>query len=135
MVIASFRSRAGGLYPAPGRANRRLLKSAFPCAAIDSTCGRPRGAREMEGVRRVARAILKYFVALLVLAIILQIYFAGEGIFGARAEDDTIEDAKALDLHRGIGFILTNPVALLLLIVAVLAWLPDKRLRIISIVL
>jgi uncharacterized membrane protein YgdD (TMEM256/DUF423 family) len=89
----------------------------------------------MEGVRRVARAILKYFVALLVLAIILQIYFAGEGIFGARADDETIEDAKALDLHRGVGFILTNPVALLLLIVALLAWLPDKRLRIISIVL
>ena len=89
----------------------------------------------MEGVRRVSRSILKYFVPLIVLVLILQVYFAGEGIFGARASDATIEDSKELDLHRGVGFILTNPVALLLLIVALLAWLPDKRLRIISIVL
>ena len=54
---------------------------------------------------------------------------------GARASDSTIEDSNELDLHRGIGFLLTNPVALLPLIVALLAWLPDKRLRIISIVL
>jgi hypothetical protein len=87
----------------------------------------------MEGVRRVSRTILRYFASLYVLVIILQIYFAGEGIFGA--EDETIEDAKTLDLHRGVGWILTEPLALLLLIVALLAWLPDKRLRIISIVL
>src|SRR5829696_1377998 len=89
----------------------------------------------MEGVRRVFRAILKYFVALYVVAIVLQIYFAGEGIFGARDNDTVIEDAKQLDLHRDWGFFLTMPFAFLLLVTALLAWLPDKRLRIISIVL
>lgn len=37
---------------------------------------------EMSGVRRVSRSILKWFSALYVVAIIVQVFLAGEGIFG-----------------------------------------------------
>lgn len=87
----------------------------------------------MTGVRRVSRSILKYFVALYTVAVVVQIFLAGEGIFGGREEP--IEDASILDPHRGLGWILTMPGALLLLIVALLAWLPNKRLRWISVAL
>ena len=85
----------------------------------------------MAGVRRVCRSILRYAYPLYVLLIILQVYFAGEGIFGMG--DSTLEDAKSLDLHRGVGWIIAQPLALLLLIVTLLAWLPNKRIRLLSI--
>jgi uncharacterized BrkB/YihY/UPF0761 family membrane protein len=87
----------------------------------------------MAGVRRVSRSILKYFVALYVVGVIVQIFLAGEGIFGGTEEP--IEDAGILDPHRGLGWFLTTPIALLLLIIALLAWLPNKRLRWISVAL
>ena len=87
----------------------------------------------MAGVRRVTRSILRYVFPLYVIAIVLQVYFAGEGIFGARDKDVPIEDAKALDLHRGFGWIISQPLALLVLIVALLAWFSNKRLRWLSI--
>ena len=87
----------------------------------------------MTGVRRVTRAMLRFWAPLYVVAIILQVYFAGEGIFGAGS--DTIEDANSLELHRGFGWIIAQPIALLFLITALLAWLPDKRQRWISIAL
>jgi hypothetical protein len=87
----------------------------------------------MAGVRRVSRSILKYFVALYVVGVIVQIFLAGEGIFGGTEEP--IEDSSLLDPHRGLGWFLTTPIAFLLLIVALLAWLPNKRLRWISIAL
>ena len=85
----------------------------------------------MAGVRRVSRSILRYAYPLYVVAIVLQVYFAGEGIFGAG--DSSIEDAGALDLHRGFGWFITQPFGLLLLIVTLLAWLPNKRIRMLSI--
>lgn len=88
----------------------------------------------MAGVRRVTRSILRYVFPLYVLLIALQVYFAGEGIFGARDQDATIEDANALDLHRDYGWIISQPLALLVLIVALLAWFPNKRVRWLSIV-
>ena len=81
----------------------------------------------MAGVRRVARLILRYLVPLFFLAVLVQVFFAGYGIFGAG--DETIENADELDLHRGFGFIISHMANLLLLITALLAWLPDKRLR------
>lgn len=89
----------------------------------------------MEGVRRVTRSILRYLYPLYVLLVILQVFFAGEGIFGARDKDVDIEHAKQLDLHRDFGFFIAQPGALLLLILAVLAWFPSTRLRVLSIVL
>jgi hypothetical protein len=89
----------------------------------------------MQGVRRVARSILRYFIPLYGILLLVQVFLAGEGIFGARDADQTIEDAGQLDLHRGLGFFLTMPGALLLMIVALLAWLPNKRQRVLSIIL
>jgi hypothetical protein len=89
----------------------------------------------MAGVRRVSRSILRYAYPLYVLLIVLQVYFAGEGIFGARDADAPIEDAKQLNLHRDFGFFIAQPGALLLLILALLAWFPNTRLRVLSIVL
>jgi Family of unknown function (DUF6220) len=88
----------------------------------------------LTGVRRGARAVLRYYVPLLFLAVIVQIFLAGEGIFGIKAGPE-LDDQNTLDPHRALGFILTEPAALLLLIAALLAWLPDRKLRRVSIAL
>src|SRR3954451_24277108 len=89
----------------------------------------------MAGVRRGARAVLKYFIALYVVAVIVQIFLAGEGIFGADGSPTDDDQSPTLDPHRFLGWLMTEPIALLLLIVALLAWLPNKRDRILSIAL
>jgi hypothetical protein len=89
----------------------------------------------MAGVRRGARAVLKYFIALYLVAVIVQIFLAGEGIFGAEGSPTDDDQSKTLDPHRALGWILTEPVAFLLLVTALLAWLPNKRDRILSIAL
>jgi hypothetical protein len=78
--------------------------------------------------------VLRYYVPLLFVAVIAQILLAGEGIFGIKA-GPKLDDEKSLDPHRALGFILTEPAAFLLLVVALLAWLPDRSLRRISIAL
>src|SRR5437588_13128987 len=82
----------------------------------------------MQGVRRGARAVMKWFAPLIFLAIIAQILLAGEGIFGIK-KGPKLDDQKTLDPHRALGFILTEPVAILFLIVALLAWHPDVKVR------
>ena len=89
----------------------------------------------MAGVRRGARAVLKYFAPLIFVLIVVQILLAGEGIFGIKHLKKDIGDAKTLDPHRFLGFFLTEPIALLFLITALLAWHPDRRLRRLSIFL
>ena|SRR5438445_13878869 len=86
----------------------------------------------MAGLRRGARAVHKYLVALVVLLIIVQIFLAGEGVFRIKGVNK-LDDAKTLDAHRNLGFILTEPIALLLLITALLSWYGDKKLRSIAI--
>lgn len=98
----------------------------------------------MAGVRGGARSVLKWFAALYVVAIVVQVFLAGEGIFGLsniehsdkcdKAGAACIANSKTLDAHRALGFILTFPGAVLFLIVALLAWHTNKRIRIISIV-
>jgi hypothetical protein len=94
-------------------------------------------------MRRVGRSVLKWFSGLYVVLIIVQVFLAGEGIFGLyniKHSDDCdkagahcIANSKTLDPHRALGFFLTLPGALLFLIVALVAWLPDKRARVVSI--
>jgi len=100
-------------------------------------------------MRRRAASVLKWFSGLYVVLIVIQVYLAGEGIFGLNVikhSDDCdkkggvtlhaaecIGNSKTLDAHRALGFILTFPGAVLFLIVALVAWIPDKRIRIISI--
>ena len=43
-------------------------------------------------------------------------------------------NSKTLDAHRAVGFFLTVPGAVLFLIVALVAWHSNKRIRTISIV-
>jgi asparagine N-glycosylation enzyme membrane subunit Stt3 len=98
----------------------------------------------MAGVRRGATSVMKWFSALYVVLIVVQVYLAGEGIFGLnniRHSDDCdkgvahcIANSKTLDAHRGLGFILTFPLAILFLICALLAWHPNTRIRTVSIV-
>ena len=98
----------------------------------------------MGGVRGGARSVLKWFAALYVVAIVVLVFLAGEGIFGLnniehsdkcdKAGAACIANSKTLDTHRALGFILTIPGALLFLIVALLAWHHSRRIRIVSIV-
>jgi hypothetical protein len=99
-------------------------------------------------MRRGATAVLKWFSALYVVLIVIQVYLAGEGIFGLKviehsddcdkkganlAAEHCIGNSKTLDAHRALGFILTLPGALLFLICALIAWHPNTRVRVVSI--
>ena len=94
----------------------------------------------MSGVRRGARSVLKWFSPLYLVLIVVQVFLAGEGVFRLRPvyDSDTCKTAvcggsTTLDPHRFLGFILTLPLALLFLLAALLAWHPNKRVRIVSI--
>jgi hypothetical protein len=96
-------------------------------------------------MRSGALSVMKWFSGLYVVLIILLVFLAGEGIFGlnnikhdctkTKVAQDCIGNSKTLDPHRILGFILAGPGALLFLIVALLAWHSNKRIRTISIVL
>jgi hypothetical protein len=100
-------------------------------------------------MRRRASSVLKWFSALYVVLIVVQVYLAGEGIFGLNVikhSDDCDKtgaqvvstlcagNSKTLDAHRALGFFLTFFGAILFLIVALVAWNSNKRVRVISIV-
>jgi hypothetical protein len=99
-------------------------------------------------MRGRATSVLKWFSALYVVLIFIQVYLAGEGIFGLNVikhSDDCdkkgahlvaqhcVGNSKTLNAHRALGFFLTLPGAVLFLIVALIAWVPNKRIRIVSI--
>jgi hypothetical protein len=99
-------------------------------------------------MRRGARSVLKWFSALYVVLIVIQVYLAGEGIFGLNVikhSDDCdkkganlsaahcVGTSKTLDAHRALGFFLTFFGAILFLICALIAWHPNTRVRVISI--
>jgi hypothetical protein len=104
----------------------------------------------MAGTRRGARSVMKWFAAVYVVLIVVQVFLAGEGIFGLNTikhSDDCDKkggvaahlaqcsgNSKTLDPHRALGFFLTFPGAILFLIVALLAWHPVTRVRVVSIV-
>ena len=100
-------------------------------------------------MRHGAAVVLKWFSLLYVVLIVIQVYLAGEGIFGLNVikhaddcnksganlvADHCVGTSTTLDAHRALGFFLTLPGAVLFLICALIAWLPNKRVRIISIV-
>jgi len=102
----------------------------------------------MGGLRRVLRTVLMWFSALYVVAIIVAVFLAGEGIFRLKnivngddcskkgvnvARTDCVGNSNALDAHRALGTILVL-FSILFLILALIAWLPDKPARIVSIV-
>ena len=99
----------------------------------------------MAGTRRGARSVMKWFAGLYAVLIVVQVFLAGEGIFGLnniKHSDDCDKhpalcagNSNTLDPHRALGFFLTFPGAILFLIVALLAWHPNTRVRVVSIVL
>ena len=80
----------------------------------------------MATVRRGAGAFLRFFVPLLALLVLVQIFLAGFGAFGIE-EGQGLEEAGSLDPHRVFGHVLSQPGALLLLLASLLWWPADKR--------
>jgi hypothetical protein len=80
----------------------------------------------MAVVRRGAWVGLKYVTSLFFLGVIVQFFLVGYGLF-AMKHGATIDNAKSLDAHRGLGFILSDLGAILLLVLALLAW-PARNL-------
>jgi hypothetical protein len=75
----------------------------------------------MEAVRRASWVLLKYVTTLFFVGVVVQFFLVGYGLF-AMKHGATIDNAKSLDAHRGLGFILSDLGAILLLILALLAW-------------
>ena len=85
-------------------------------------------------MRSVARTVLRYFAPIYVAAIVVQILLAGEGILGVK-KGVKLDTQKSLDPHGALGFILAVFGAIVLLILALIAWHPDKRIRRVTIAL
>jgi hypothetical protein len=68
---------------------------------------------------------LKYVTTLFFVGVIVQFFLVGYGLFDMK-HGATIDNAKSLDAHRGLGFILSDFGAILLLILVLLAW-PKPR--------
>lgn len=80
----------------------------------------------MEAVRRGAWLGLKYVTTIFFLGVVVQFFLVGYGLF-AMKHGATIDNAKSLDPHRGLGWILSEFGSILMLILVLLAW-PSRRL-------
>jgi hypothetical protein len=80
----------------------------------------------MAAVRRGAWVALRYVTSLFVLGVVVQFFLVGYGLF-AMKHGATIDNAKSLDPHRGLGWILSEFGSILMLILVLLAW-PSRRL-------
>lgn len=72
----------------------------------------------LTGWRASVDRVYRYLTGIYVVALVVLIYLAGEGIFGDHSAK--IADAKSLDPHRGLGSIL-GLVAVVLFLLAVAA--------------
>jgi hypothetical protein len=81
----------------------------------------------MSAVRRGAWVGLKYVTALFFLGVIVQFFLVGFGLFGMK-DGQTIDNANSLNAHRDFGFILADGGAILLLVLALLAWPKPRKL-------
>ena len=80
----------------------------------------------MTAVRRGAWVALRYVTSLFFLGVIVQFFLVGYGLF-AMKHGATIDNAKSLDAHRGLGWILSEFGSILMLLLVLLAW-PARRL-------
>ena len=87
----------------------------------------------MAAVRRGAWVALKYVTTIFFLGVVVQFFLVGYGLF-AMKHGATIDNAKSLDPHRGLGWILSTYGAPLMLILVLIAW-PARRLLVAWIVL
>ena len=77
--------------------------------------------------------LLRYVTTLFFVGVVVQFFLVGYGLFDMK-HGATIDQAKSLDAHRSVGFLLTIPGAVLLLLLALLAW-PQRKLLVRWIVL
>ena len=80
----------------------------------------------MAAVRRGAWVALRYVTTIFFLGVVVQFFLVGYDLF-AMKHGATIDNAKSLDPHRGLGWILATWGAPLMLILVLLAW-PARRL-------
>jgi hypothetical protein len=85
--------------------------------------------------------LLKYVTTLFFVGVIVQFFLVGYGLFDMKnsATSDhsktvTIDNAKSLDAHRAVGFLLSDIGAVLILLLVLLAW-PQRKLLVRWIVL
>lgn len=91
----------------------------------------------MAAVRNGAWVALRYVTSLFVVGVIVQFFLVGYGLFDMKHGKKlgaTIDNAKSLDAHRTVGFLLSDIGAGLILILVLLAW-PKRRLLVSWIVL
>jgi len=81
----------------------------------------------MTAVRNGAWVALRYVTALFFVGVIVQFFLVGYGLFDMK-HGATIDNAKSLDAHRGLGWILAEFGAALMLILVLLAWPKAKLL-------
>jgi Family of unknown function (DUF6220) len=76
-------------------------------------------------ISRGAAWIYRVLIGLFAIGVVVQFFFAGAGVFGARPdEDETVTEARfedKFDLHSGLGGFLLL-ASLLLLILILIAW-------------
>jgi hypothetical protein len=84
---------------------------------------------------------LRWVTGLFFIGVIVQFFLVGYGLFDMKnsttsdhAKTVTIDNANSLDPHRGVGFLLSNIGAALILILVLVAW-PQRRLLVKWIVL
>jgi hypothetical protein len=85
----------------------------------------------MTAVRNGAWVLLKYVTSLFFVGVIVQFFLVGYGLFAMKHGKNvgaTIDNAKSLDPHRFVGFLLSDVGALLMLILVLLAWPSGKLL-------
>ncbi len=80
----------------------------------------------MTAVRNGAWVTLRWVTALYFVGVIVEFFLVGYGLFHMK-HGATIDAAKSLDAHRGVGFLLTDVLSILMLILVLLAW-PSGRL-------
>ena len=80
----------------------------------------------MAALGRGAWVALRYVTTIFLLGVIVQFFLVGYGLF-AMKHGATIDNAKSLDAHRGLGWTLSMYGAGLMLILVLLAW-PARRL-------
>ena len=80
----------------------------------------------MTAVQNGAWVALKYVTALFFVGVIVQFFLVGYGLFDMK-HGATIDNAKSLDAHRFVGFLLSDAGAVLIVALVLLAW-PKRQL-------
>jgi hypothetical protein len=81
----------------------------------------------MAAVRRGAWVALRYVTTIFFVGVVVQFFLVGYGLFDMK-HGATIDNAKSLDAHRGLGWALATYVGPLMLILVLLVWPKQRKL-------